>query len=353
MAAPPRIEIDGSRGEGGGQVLRSSLALSLLTGTPFRITNIRAGRKKPGIMRQHLTAVTAAAEVGNAEVRGSALGSRELFFTPQSVTPGTYHFAVGTAGSCSLVLQTVLPALLTASGSSELVLEGGTHNPYAPPFDFLARSFLPLVNRMGPRVTAVLDQPGFFPAGGGRFRVAIEPARELSRVDVLERGRIKGRRGRALVAHLPRHIAEREIKVLRDKLSWDRGCFQVEEVEESRGPGNVLIVEIESEEVTEVFTGFGERGVRAEQVAARTAKAVREYLKSEAPVGPYLADQLLIPMALAGGGRFLTMAPTLHTRTNAEVVEIFLGATMAVAERGDGVWDVAIERPDSLNGANG
>src|SRR5512147_1952671 len=151
------LEIDGARGEGGGQILRSSLALSLVTGTPFRIVNIRAGRKRPGLMRQHLTAVQAAVEVGQARVGGSDVGSRDLTFEPKTIRAGDYRFSVGTAGSATLVLQTVFPALALAKGPSTVTVEGGTHNPMAPPFDFLARVFLPLVGRMGPRATAVLE----------------------------------------------------------------------------------------------------------------------------------------------------------------------------------------------------
>ena len=163
------ITIDGSAGEGGGQILRSSLALSLVTGQPFRMERIRAKRQKPGLLRQHLTAVEAAKAVGCAEVSGETLGSQTLDFRPGPVTPGNYRFAVGTAGSATLVLQTVLPALLTASDPSTLTLEGGTHNPLAPSFDFLDRCFMPLIHRMGPSVELELKRPGFFPAGGGRF----------------------------------------------------------------------------------------------------------------------------------------------------------------------------------------
>src|SRR5712675_2047994 len=163
------ITIDGSEGEGGGQILRTSLALSLVTGQPFRMERIRAKRQKPGLLRQHLTAVEAAKTVGRAEATGGALNSQTLEFNPGPVTPGNYRFAVGTAGSATLVFQTVLPALLTASGHSTLTLEGGTHNPLAPPFDFLARSFTPLIHGMGPTVELELRTPGFFPAGGGCF----------------------------------------------------------------------------------------------------------------------------------------------------------------------------------------
>ena len=178
------LAIDGSQGEGGGQVLRSSLALSLVTGKPFVIENIRAGRKKLGLMRQHLTAVQSAAEVGQARVEGAAIGSLRLVFRPGKVKPGNYTFSVGTAGSATLVLQTVLPALLVAEGESNLILEGGTHNPWAPPFDFLAKAYLPLVNQIGPTVKAQLDRPGFYPAGGGRVAVHICPSRQFGRLEL-------------------------------------------------------------------------------------------------------------------------------------------------------------------------
>jgi len=198
------IVIDGAQGEGGGQILRSALALSLVTGKPFRIRNIRARRKKPGLMRQHLTAVNAAVEVGAARVAGNAIGSTELTFEPAALCSGSYRFAVGTAGSCTLVLQTVLPALILADGPSELLLEGGTHNPAAPPFDFLAGAFLPLLSRMGPRVAAALERPGFYPAGGGRMRVRVTPAKRLLPLHLTERGAIVAR---ALLARIaPRSV---------------------------------------------------------------------------------------------------------------------------------------------------
>ena len=192
------IEIDGSQGEGGGQIVRSSLTLSAITSQPIKITNLRSGRKKPGLKRQHLTAVRAAAKICGAAVHGDVIGSKQLKFEPQEVAAGDYYFRVGTAGSATLVLQTVLPALLTASGESKITLEGGTHNPWAPPFDFLAKAYLPLLNRMGPHVEATLLRPGFYPAGGGRFVVAVQPREKLASFDLIDRGPIKQRRVIAL-----------------------------------------------------------------------------------------------------------------------------------------------------------
>jgi RNA 3'-terminal phosphate cyclase (ATP) len=315
--------IDGAMGEGGGQILRTALSLSLVTGQAFRIDNLRAKRRKPGLQAQHLAAVRAAATVGQAEVEGAMLGSLTLVFRPRAVLPGDHAFVVGTAGSATLVLQTVLPALITSSRPSSLVLEGGTHNPMAPPFEFLTKAYLPLLRRMGATVRARLDRHGFYPAGGGKMRVTIEPTPNLGRLDLLERGNILACRATAVVANLPRHIAERELKVLKRELRLDADDLQIEEVG-SQGPGNVVFVEIESANVTEVLTAFGELGLRAEVLAGRLAKEVRRYMDTSAAVGEHLADQLLVPMALAGGGSFVTLPLSLHATTNIEVLKRFL-----------------------------
>ncbi len=328
------IHLDGTRGEGGGQILRSALCLSLCTGRPFRIDGIRARRRKPGLLRQHLTAVQAATRIGEAEVEGDAMGSSSLTFRPRAIRAGAYRLAVGTAGSTMLVLQTVLPALLRADGPSTLELSGGTHNPFAPPFGFLLGAFLPQLARMGAQVQAELIRPGFYPAGGGIARVTVEPCGALEPLELLERGEIVARRARALVANLPREIGERENAVVRRKLGWSESETEVVEVEDSVGPGNLLSLELESEHVTEVFTGFGERKRRAEKVAGMAVQEVQRYLGANVPVGEHLADQLLIPMALAGGGRFRSVPASLHTRTNAEVIETFLPVRIDVVNEG-------------------
>jgi RNA 3'-terminal phosphate cyclase (ATP) len=335
------VTIDGSFGEGGGQILRTSLALSLVTGKPFSIRNIRAGRKKPGLMRQHLTAVNAAAEVGQAAIEGNRIGSQAFTFEPEMIKPGNFHFAIGSAGSCTLVFQTILPALLIARGSSEITLEGGTHNPFAPPFDFLEKAFLPVIDRIGPKVDAILEKPGFYPAGGGRFKVSVNPA-GLNRINLLERGNIIHKTAQASVANLPVNIANRELKVIREMLDWGSELLNAVNVENSQGPGNILTIEIESENITEVFTGFGEKGVSAEKVAKRAVKSVQEYLASNVPVGRYLADQLLVPMALAGGGKFRTLSPTEHTTTNAEIIKKFIDVDIAINEYDQNRWEIEI-----------
>jgi len=324
------LHLDGSAGEGGGQILRTALGLSLVTGTPFTIDRIRAGRERPGLQRQHLAAVRAAADVGRADLRGAAVGSSVLTFKPGPVTPGSYRFEVGTAGSATLVLQAVLPALLQASAPTTVILEGGTHNPWAPTYDFLERAFLPLISRMGTKVTSKLERRGFYPAGGGRFTVSIEPGPRLERLDLLERGKILARRGWAIVSALPVSIAHRELKVLESSLSLDRN--QLKPVEEPRpvGPGNALLLEIESEHVTEVVSSIGEKRVSAETVADRACEEARRYLEADVPVGEHLADQLLIPLALAGGGSFVTTPVSSHTTTNIDVIGRFLSRKFSV-----------------------
>jgi RNA 3'-terminal phosphate cyclase (ATP) len=335
--------IDGSMGEGGGQVLRSSLALSLLSATPFRITGIRAGRARPGLMRQHLVAVNAASEIGDAIVQGAEIGSTQLEFQPHGIRGGNYSFAIGSAGSTTLVFQTVLlPLLLGADTPSTLMFEGGTHNPMAPPFEFIARTFLPLLARIGGQVHVELTRHGFYPAGGGRWSARIEPSRRLERLELLERGALLARSARALVASLPPSVALRELDALAGALAWERAACRPHMVEGSCGPGNALLAFIESEHVTEVVTGFGERGLSAERIAAGVASEVARYLTADVPVGEHLADQLLLPMALGAGGVFRTVQPSQHCLTHLSLLKLFLGTSAVVAQEGDDVWRIEV-----------
>jgi RNA 3'-terminal phosphate cyclase (ATP) len=335
------ITIDGSTGEGGGQILRSSLALSLVTAKPFRIENIRARRKKPGLLRQHLTAVQAAAAVSGARVSGGDLGSRTLSFEPSQVQGGDYRLAVGTAGSATLVFQTILPALLLARSPARVTLEGGTHNPFAPPFDFLARTFLPVLRRMGASIDVRLETHGFYPAGGGRFTVDIKPCASLGPVALSDRGPTRVH-AKALVASLPENIAKRELSIVRDRLGLDRSMCRIDSVDSSIGPGNVLMILIESDTSVEVVTGFGIKGVSAEKVAASACDEAEKYLRSDVPVGVHLADQLLIPMAMAGGGSFRTLEPTAHTVTNADVIRQFLDVPIDIEQESNDVYRVTV-----------
>ncbi len=337
------LVIDGSQGEGGGQILRSSLALSLLTKTPFRIEKIRGGRRRPGLLRQHLTAVQAAAEVSGATVEGAVIGSTALRFAPGEVKAGTYAFAIGSAGSTSLVFQTVLPALALAAGPSTVELRGGTHNPFAPPFDFLIHALFPLLSRMGVTIEGQLHRHGFYPAGGGHVTYRVTPTQRLMPLALETRGVIRRREIAAQVSVVATDIGTREVRAIAAALDWDGTPAQVHRVENAMGPGNVVTVVIESEEVTEVFTGFGEKGLAAEHVAAGVVREVKTYLAAEVPVGQYLADQLLLWLAIAGGGCFRTVEPTEHTRTHCDVIGSFLDVDVEIVKE-DAAWRVRVSR---------
>jgi RNA 3'-terminal phosphate cyclase (ATP) len=328
------IRIDGSIGEGGGQMLRSALSLSLVTGKAFRMENIRAKRERPGLLRQHLTAILAASEIAGAQAEGATLGSKTLTFTPGPVRSGNYRFAVGTAGSGTLVFQTILPTLMTASGRSEITIEGGTHNMQAPPLDYLQKAFLPVINQLGPKVEICFEKYGFYPAGGGRFSATIEPCDRLSTIQLVERGEIERRGAVAIVANLPRSIAQREADTIVKLLNWDEKSTQIVETRNSVGPGNIVLIELASSNVTEVFCGFGRIGASAESVASEAAGAARSYLVSGAAAGEHLADQLLLPFALAGGGAFTAEKLNLHSQTNMEIIRCFLPVDFVTTQEG-------------------
>lgn len=318
------ITIDGSEGEGGGQILRTSLALSLITGAPFRIERLRAKRQKPGLLRQHLTAVRAAATIGNASVEGAELGSASLTFVPNAVRPGEYAFDIGTAGSTMLVLQTILLPLALAGGESVVELEGGTHNSGSPPFEFLEHAYLPLLQRMGAVIELDLVRPGFYPAGGGKVLVHIGATQKLGHLDLETRGEIVTRRARAVVANLPLTIAEREVRTAAEELGWPYESMEPQALSGSIGPGNAISIIVASENVTDVFTAFGARGVPAEAVARDAAQQAKRYIDSGAAVGEHLADQLLLPLALGDGGVFTTTTLTEHSTTNIDVIRRFI-----------------------------
>jgi RNA 3'-terminal phosphate cyclase (ATP) len=329
------IEFDGSEGEGGGQILRSALSLSMCTDQAFRLKNIRAKHEKPGLMRQHLTALLAAAAVCDAKVTGADVGSREITFRPGRVKSGEYNFAIGTAGSTTLVLQTVLPPLLTAATSSTIRITGGTHNKACPPVDFLQRTYLPLVGRMGPNVQLDLVRHGFYPRGGGEILARVTPVPRLAPISLMERGVRKSGYAEAYISGIPLHVATRELEIVGKMLNWPAESLHVRGLSAEFGPGNALTLTVEHGHVTEVFTGFGEKGVSAESVAKRAVDAARNYLASEAPVGRHLADQLLLPMALAGSGEFVTMPVTQHFESHVDIIERFLSRRVVTETVGD------------------
>ncbi len=319
------IELDGSSGEGGGQILRTALALAICTGQPVQIERIRAGRAKPGLMRQHLACVQAAARISGAQIHGAELGSQAIRFEPGVALGGDYRFDVGSAGSCLLVLQTVLPPLLQAVQPSRIVLSGGTHNPMAPPFQFIERAFVPLLRRMGAGVSLNLRRHGFYPAGGGELEVEIQPASGgLKPMELTQRNVLQEAYAEALVAGIARSVGGRELETLGLGMGWSGDQLRLPPLRQNEGPGNALIATLQYEHHAEVFTEFGEKSLSAEQVAKRLLAQLRDFQKSDAAVGPYLADQLALPMALAGGGAYTASEITPHAQTNFAVIEKFL-----------------------------
>lgn len=309
---------------GGGQILRSSLSLSMLTGQPFRLTKIRGARPKPGLARQHLTCVKAAVEICGGAVDGAEVGSTEIVFHPGRVETGDYHFAIGTAGSTTLLAQTLLPALWQAEGPSTLTLEGGTHNPMAPPMDYLIRVYLPLLKRMGVTIKASLERYGFVPAGGGRIHLEIPGGQQPAPLNLLERGEELERRIHCLNALVPPEVARKETRVLCRELGWPENTIFVESPGNADCPGNVLAAEVAFSGVVERVTSFGAYGKPSKRVAGEVARMMKNYLDCGAVVGRHLADQILIPMALARGGKFHTSALSNHVKTNGEVIGTFL-----------------------------
>ena len=345
------IAIDGSRGEGGGQVLRTCLTLALVTGRGFRIDGIRAGRARPGLLRQHLACVRCATEVGDAEVSGDQLGATSLTFRPRALRAGSYRASVGSAGSATLVLQTVLPALMHAEGPSDVVVEGGTHNDAAPPWDFLAQAWMPMVRAMGVTIDGTLERHGFYPAGGGRVAVSLTPSasRDLTPLTLETRGALRRIGVVALVAGVAARVAHQEAHLIAEALGAAQSDVQIHELPAAHGPGNIAYCVIESEHATELVTAFGARGLRAEVVAERVVTAARAYLASDAPVGVHLADQLVLLQALAvhargGSAAFRTLPLDAHTTTQLALIPRFLDVSCSVVAEPSGAVRVVLQR---------
>lgn len=330
------IQLDGLAG--GGQMLRSALSLAMVTGQPFRMTNIRGQRRKPGLMRQHLTCVKAACKISNGTADGAEIGATELVFRAGEIESGDYDFAIGTAGSTTLLLQTLLPALWKGDAISTLRLAGGTHNPLAPPYDFIERVFLPALKLFGAETTINLVETGFAPTGGGELTCRITPAAELRHIDLAERADLNSTELKVITRGVGDSIAERLIAAV--KKGWPCEQSSIETRECGPGQGLIILAEARFANGCEIVSGHGERGQSAEKIGARVAKSMKTFLDSEAAVGRHLADQLLIPMALAGGGSFTTTAPDSHLESNIAVIEKFLPARFAVRDEGRNLFRV-------------
>lgn len=334
--------IDGALGEGGGQILRSTLALSMCTGTPVRVENIRAGRRKSGLLRQHLACVRASKEICNANVSGDELGSAVVEFRPGKIQSGSYAFAIGSAGSTSLLFQTVLPALLVADKESTVSFSGGTHNDLAPSFDFIKQCFIPAIETINLKVSAEIESYGFMPNGGGKWIATIKPISGMGVLDMCSVGEFGNRQAVVTQSGVSKSVAERELGRVKKKLQWPDEVFRINQVE-SIGPGNVISLRVSDGTHHEVVDVVGAKNVSAERVAGRAIARIKRYLNSGAAVGEYLCDQLLLPLALGNGGSFTTVKPSLHTQTNIQVIKEFIDCSISVTEIDEDLFTVCVK----------
>jgi RNA 3'-terminal phosphate cyclase (ATP) len=349
-------------GEGGGQILRTSLALACITGKNLHIENIRAARRNPGLAKQHLSCVRAAQEISDGQCKGAVIGSQVLDFQPGPIHSGDFSFDIGSAGSATLVIQTILPALFLADKPSTVTVTGGTHNPWAPPFDFLAETFLPAIKTAGFDADCKLEKYGFFPAGGGKIALNVQtrqenPNRSINFCQPVENVQIHAR---IYTAKLPAHIAPRQKKLLlQSKLEFKN--IEHIEVTDSDGPGNCIMVRlvtssggshkvegfVDGYHRTTVFTAFGQKGKPSEKVVGEVVSLVEDFLPSGAAVDRFLADQLLIYMAICShlakdsemGGHTktsccITNELSTHLTTNIETIKKFLPVDFTIENQG-------------------
>jgi RNA 3'-phosphate cyclase len=324
--AEPMVELDGSRGEGGGQILRTSLALSLLTGKPFHLRNVRAQRARPGLQPQHLMSMRAAAQVGQAQLTGASRDSTDLVFEPGPVSGGKYHFAIGTAGATSLVLHTLyLPLALRGEGPSEVTVTGGTHVPKSPAFHFLDTTWRGYLELLGLRIKLRMPRPGFYPRGGGVLEAHIQPCPRLYGLQLEQAPQPTRATGFSAVAGLPEDIARRQARRAAKRLEDHVREVDIHEESWPGGPGTVLAVILETAPVPTLFFSLGERGKRAERVADEAVDEALAHLKAEPGVDLHSADQLVLPLALASGpSAYPVTVITQHLITNVAVIRHFV-----------------------------
>ncbi|ESP92475.1 MULTISPECIES: RNA 3'-terminal phosphate cyclase [Pseudoalteromonas] len=347
MTHKKTIIIDGSKGEGGGQVLRTALSLSMLHNQPIEIRNIRAGRKKPGLMRQHLTCVLAAKQISSAAVEGAELNSQCIKFTPNAVEPGEYEFKIGTAGSTVLVCQTILLPLVLAGKASSVKLHGGTHNGMSPSLTFFEQSFLPALQTMGVACQVKTTKLGFFPAGGGCWQIDINPTDTLSPCLFEQSGAELEQqqshcKAMSIVAGVKNSVAKREIEEAKKRLGWNAPFTEILNCA-AHGQGNSFHLSVGHQNQVAMFEQMGELGLSAEKVAGRTVTALKAYLNSGAAIEEHLADQLLLPMVLAGKGSFTTTQLSSHTTTNIDVISQITGTCIKTQQLNDKLWKVYLD----------
>ncbi|MCF2857786.1 RNA 3'-terminal phosphate cyclase [Pseudoalteromonas sp. SMS1] len=347
IANKPTIVIDGAKGEGGGQVLRTALSLSMLLNQPIEIKNIRAGRKKPGLKRQHLTCVLAAQQICDAQVSGAELNSQHITFVPNQIQAGEYEFKIGTAGSTVLVCQTILLPLALNGKASRVKLQGGTHNGMSPSLTFFEHSFMSALKSMGLTCTITTQKLGFFPAGGGSWQIDISPLTSLKPCQFEQSGAELELQEHhchvlSIVAGVKDSVASREIKEAQSQLSWTNAGTEIDRAN-AFGKGNSFHLSVGQGLQVAMFEQVGELGLSAERVAGRTVEALKRYLKSGAAVEEHLADQLLLPMALAGSGSFTTTALSSHTTTNIDVIAQLSGIKIKTQQLNEYLWKVYLD----------
>jgi len=335
----PNVEamrIDGSVGEGGGQILRTALALSAITGQPLELVNIRKGRTRPGLGNQHLACVNAMTRVAQADVEGAQLGSMRLRFAPSTIRTSELLCDVaeerGSAGSVTLLLQALLPVLCRAPESSRLVLRGGTHVPWSPPVHYVQAVLLPMLQRLGISVSVELTKTGWYPKGGGEIRVTVNPAPRLAPQTWLTHGTLRRITGWSLVSNLPRTIAQRQQAAVLETLQRKQIDAAIECVElPSSGTGTCVVLVAECEATSAGFATLGERGKPAEQVGKEAAKQLLAFLETDAALEEHLADQVVVFLALASGrSEFTTSLVTRHLLTNLWTIQQLLPVRIEV-----------------------
>jgi RNA 3'-terminal phosphate cyclase (ATP) len=326
------IEIDGAIGEGGGQVLRSSLTMSMMTGQDLRIANIRAKRKKPGLRPQHLVSLQASAEICGGSVEGDTIGSTEITFFPGEIKAGKYHFDIGTAGSTSLVLQTLLLPLCKVNKPSTVTIRGGTHVPWSPCFHYLDLHYLPFLWQMGLDVHLRMERAGFYPRGGGQIRAVIEPGTKISPLTLLKRGRLREIRGLSAVANLTRNIATRQRRQVIGRLGRRFPLNDIRIADfQAASPGSVILLLADFEFSQVCYFSLGKKGLSADKVADKAIGEFEAFFATDGVIDQYLADQMLLPLAFgAGPSEFHTCQITQHLVTNAAVIQAFLAVAIMI-----------------------
>ena len=326
------INVDGSIGEGGGQVLRTCLSLSLITNTAFYISNIRAGRKKPGLSAQHLKSVEAAARIGKASVEGAHLRSTSLFFSPDKIEAGNFKIEIGTAGSTSLLLQSICIPLCLANANSNITITGGTHVPWSPSFDYLKHNWSTFLNKFGYDVSLDLQTAGFYPQGGGQIVANIRPSKSINSLNLTERGKLIQIRGYSAVANLNRKIAVRQRQQVLRRIGYRYKLNDIRIIDlDARNKGTTICLIGEFEHSQCCYFALGELGKPAEKVADEAVDQMEKFLATDAAIDEFLADQILLPLSLADNkSTFTTAKITNHLITNAKVIEQFLPVTINI-----------------------